>query len=124
MVKKLNKTLWLKCREYGVDSEMLHQIAKDELKIEHISECSIQELLFLIDRVCGKEAKAPSPRGMASPAQKGLILHLAEMLGWDDPKRLAGFIRKFAKVDSVDWLTKHQASAVIEGLKKLEQKKI
>lgn len=123
MMGKLNKKLWGVCREYGVDSETLHQIAKNELKLDHISECSTQEFLYLIDRVCGKKAVPPSPRGMVSPAQKALILHLAEVLGWDDQARLAGFIRKYAKVHSVDWLTKRQASAVIEGLKKLEKKK-
>lgn len=124
MLSKYNKKLWAVCREYGVGKELLYQIAEDELGIYHISECSTQELIYLIDRIKGKPVDKPSPKGMASAAQKGMIKHLTEQLGWDKPERLAGFIKKYAKVDSIDWLTKRQASAVIEGLKKLLEKKV
>ena len=55
-----------------------------------------------------------------SERQKKYIIDMAEKLGWgDNPKRLGGFLKKFAGVESLEWLSQRGASKVIEGLKKI-----
>ena len=118
--QKLIKKLWATAREYGVDSEQLHDMANTELCKVSIRSMTQKELLYMIDRIKGKQCRAPDIPGMVTYKQKCLIESLAKKLGWDDnPARLAGFIRKYAKTDSAEWLTRTQASSIIEGLKKM-----
>ncbi|TEB09157.1 regulatory protein GemA [Pelotomaculum propionicicum] len=63
-----------------------------------------------------RAAAAPGgPRG-ATEQQLWKIRGLAEKLGWDD-KRLLGFVKKYYRVDKVEWLTYAMAQACTEGLK-------
>lgn len=118
--KVLLKKLWATAKEYGVDSDTLHDIANSELCKTSIKSMTQRELLYMIDRVKGKACRAPDVPGMITHKQKCLIESLVKKLGWDDnPARLAGFIRKYAKTDSAEWLTKSQASSIIEGLKRM-----
>ncbi len=124
MKPELMRRLWAVAREYGVDKDMLHSLCIEELQEEHISHLSDRQALYLIDRVQGKDAIKPSPRGMISERQKKYIKDLEYKLGWNDnPARLAGFIKKYAKTDVIDWLTVSQAAKVIEGLKALAERK-
>lgn len=118
------RQLWATARNYGMDSEMLHELCLSELNQEHIRELSEREGKYLIDRIKGKDVPKPAPRGRASNEQKKYIRDLATKLGWDDnPARLAGFIKKYTKVDSVDWLTAYQASKIIEAMKRMASEK-
>lgn len=117
------KRLWAVGREYGLSKEDMHALAAAELSEEHISKLSEAQAKYLIDRIQGKDVSRPAPRGMASKSQKKYILDLSHKLGWsDNPKRLSGFIKKYAKTDSIDWLTSYQAGKVIEGLKKMSER--
>ena len=117
------KRLWAVAHEYGLSKEDLHNLSISELNREHISTLNEKEARFLIDRIQGKATVRPSPRGMASNEQKKYINDLAQKLGWNDnPARLAGFIKKYAKTDSIDWVTSYQASKIIEGLKKMAER--
>lgn len=117
------KRLWAVGREYGLSKEDMHALAEAELSEEHISKLSEAQAKYLIDRIQGKDVSRPAPRGMASNSQKKYILDLSHKLGWsDNPKRLSGFIKKYAKTDSIDWLTSYQAGKVIEGLKKMSER--
>lgn len=114
------RQLWATARNYGLDSAMLHDLALSELSQEHISKLSEREAKYIVDRIKGKDVPKPAPRGRASNEQKKYIRDLATKLGWDDnPARLAGFIKKYAKVDALDWLTAYQASKIIEALKRM-----
>ncbi|KYG90363.1 hypothetical protein A0U40_18400 [[Bacillus] sp. KCTC 13219] len=51
------------------------------------------------------------------------IEQLEQQLGWqDEPQRLQGFIKKYYKVERVEWLTSAQAWRLIESLKKMLEK--
>lgn len=124
MKPELMRRLWAVAREYGVDKDMLHTLCKEELNEEHISMLSDRQARYLTLRVQGKDAVKPSPRGMITAEQKKYIRDLEIKLGWaDNPARLAGFIKKYAKTTLLDWLTVRQASKVIEGLKALSERK-
>ena len=69
-----------------------------------------------------KQARRANLRLRASGSQIRLIYHLMEDLGWV-PKRLYGFILKMTGEDYPERLTKEQASNVIEGLKKMRDRK-
>lgn len=78
-------------------------------------ELKIDELEF---RKTGRKKQRGYNR--ASEDQKNKIRKLEEALGWkDNPKRLRGFMKKYAKVEKLDWLTTYQASNLIEALKKV-----
>ncbi|MEG9884156.1 MAG: phage protein GemA/Gp16 family protein [Hyphomicrobiales bacterium] len=71
-----------------------------------------------VDYPSGK-GLTPSGEPRPTPAQWYRIDRLARAKGWDrglnDP-RLAGFVRRTAKVGAPSWLTRRQASRVISGL--------
>lgn len=114
------RQLWATARNYGLDSAMLHDLALSEFSQEHISKLSEREAKYLIDRIKGKDVPKPAPRGRASNEQKKYIRDLATKLGWDNnTARLSGFIKKYAKIDNIDWLTAYQASKIIEALKRM-----
>lgn len=118
MRDKVMRKLWCTAKEYGLDEDMVYQLVFDEYGLEHISAMTDNEAYYIIDRIAGKRAVKPSPPGMATAGQKMLIRHLERELGWgENPTRLAGFIKKYSGTDCIDWLTKSQAGAVIEGLK-------
>lgn len=115
------KRLWAVGREYGLSNDDMHALAMSELSEEHISRLSDDAAKYLIDRISGKNA-APPRRGMASNAQKKYITDLAHKLGWsENPQRLSGFIKKYAKTDNIDSLTAYKASKIIEGLKRMTE---
>lgn len=121
---ELMRRLWAVSHEYGLDKDMLHELCLEELGEEHISSLSDKQAKYLIGRIQGKNVQKPAPRGMITNEQKKYIKDLEQQLGWDDnPARLAGFIKKYAKTDVIDWLTVRQASKVIEGLKVMAERK-
>lgn len=118
MQRKYNSALWATARDFGFDKDMIHEIIAADLGHTSVKELTDEETMYIIDKIKGKQCRIPTVKGMASYAQKQYIKALADGLGWTDPKRLAGFIHKYAKTDHIDWLTMRQASAIIEGLKK------
>ncbi len=110
------RKIYALAREKGVDNDNLHSLLYSICKKEHLSEITITEAIKLIDSLEGN--KNPY---RVTPKQLHFIQELAKDFGWDE-KRLAGFVKKVGGVDNINWLTKKQASAVIEGMKKLKQK--
>lgn len=113
------------CNQLNLDTDLRHQItaALTEGRTESLTELSKAEACRLIDYLVERSGGKPSgPKNRASGEQKWKIRDLANQLGWTEPARLKGFIRKYARVDMVDWLTPLQASNVIEGLKRLLDK--
>jgi hypothetical protein len=90
------------------------------------AEMTERELVRLIDHWgrMGSDVRAAAPRvadapGMATRWQLATIERLAWELGWEqglDDARLLRFVQRTAKIDSVRWLEKGAASAVISGL--------
>jgi len=62
----------------------------------------------------------------ATAEQKELLHRLEKGLGWhEDPRRLAGFVRKMTKerTDDVDRLRRQEASLIIEALKSMSTRR-
>lgn len=120
---KARRLLFGVAREYGIDSELLHERIENEFHRKSISELKDNQIYALVDKLKGKSNHRNINRhgaGRLSQAQHKLILEYADILGWtSNPKRLQGFIRKYSRVDDINWLTAKQASKIIEGLKKM-----
>lgn len=118
MRNKLLQRLWCVARERGMSSEELHAFVGSTCGKTSLKIVSDKEAYYILDVLNGKPARRP--HGMASEAQIWKINELAKALGWEnDPRRLHGFIKKYAKCDRPEWLTKRAAQGIIDGLKKM-----
>ena len=113
------RKIWATAREMGMDEDVLRARVAALTGSESISSMTKQQAGILIDTLTNPAAKRTD---RATQEQVWKMNQLAGQLGWDNPKRLLGFIRKYAKVDSPAWLTSRQAWRVIEGLKKMLEK--
>lgn len=115
------RKIYATAKELGIDNDMLHTYVFNRTGSQHISTLTVAEANKVIDGLefhrIEKEGVIP---GRASERQQRYILDLAIKLGWqDEPWRLKGYLKKYAKVEDVTWLTSRQASNIIEGLKKV-----
>ncbi len=120
------KKIYAVAREIGIDNDLLHALVEKRFSKQHISDLTLIQAGALIDYLeerkgRGRNIQLPSGRKVPLVTDKQLykINQLARQLGWDNPKRLPGFCKKYAGVDKPEWLTKEQAWRVIEGLKSL-----
>jgi len=121
------KKIYAVAREIGIDNDLLHSQVEAKFKKQHISDLTLNQAGALIDYLEGlkgdknRHVQLPTGRLLPLITDKQLykINQLARQLGWDNPKRLQGFCKKYAGVDKPEWLTKEQAWRVIEGLKSL-----
>lgn len=110
------RKIYVMARESRIDNDDLHSLLYSLCKKKHLSSINVAEAIKLIDCLSGKNIP-----GRVTDRQIYYIKSLSKEFGWND-KRLAGFIKKVGGADSIKWLTKRQASAVIEGMKKLKEK--
>lgn len=114
------KKIWAAARELGLDEDLLRGLSLAVTGSESIAALSKAQAAMLIDELEARKTGDFRP-GMASRRQLWLIKKLAEELGWaDDPRRLRGFLKKYAKVEDLTWLTGEAAYKIIEGLKKIK----
>ena len=118
------KKIWAMGKRLGMDKEDLHAIAYRVSGNEHISTLTGREAGRVIDelkRYAGDQdciQTRSAGEGRLTDAQQRMIAVLIRDLKWlDQPGRLSGFLRKYAGVDDVRFLTAQQASRVIDGLK-------
>jgi len=114
------KKLWAAARQAGLDRDEVYDLVEAESGGRSVSALTLDQAARVIDRVTGHRPAEDQAkrRGRATPAQVRLIKHLAVTeLGWDDPKRLAGFLERMARTRYVNDLTAYQASTIIEALK-------
>lgn len=138
------KTLWglAKSPELSMSSEELYRLVQKETGKDSLRALSQGELdrvaLALEQRKDRAKTPPPIPEscGKGRPetaAQRRKIYKLCETLGWvESPKRLQGFIQSMfagkprpgepVRSYRLEWLTRAQCSAVIEGLKKMIEK--
>lgn len=115
----------------------LHEMVYSIASKEHISSLTSDEACTVIDRLKGgmrlesrpykkpKTSTTPSRTGMASDGQiKKIWFLIFSLKEYDKPeasqdmqKRLRGFLKKYAGIDDLKFLSYHKANAVIEGLK-------
>lgn len=119
------RKIYATASELGIDNDMLHTYVFNATGSQSISVLTVKEAAKVIDGLEAHriEKNGGNVRGMANERQQRYILDLAKKLGWkDEPWRLKGFIRKYAGVEEVKWLSSKQASNIIEGLKKIIDK--
>ncbi len=117
-IRKLHVT----AREYGIDSDLLHEhifriVRKDSIKL-----LTREEAAKVIDSLEGRQGAGEETM---TQKQRWYILSLAKKLGWTDEagkvdeKRLNGMCVKYAKTSCWKWLSRSSASGVIEALKNM-----
>jgi hypothetical protein len=116
LTKPQLKKIWATARELGMDKDLLYSVVQHLTGSDSISSLTIAEANTVIDFLTNQAIP-----GRATKQQIWKINRLAEELGWDDnPSRLVGFIKKYAGVENIKWLTSNQAWRIIEGLKKMK----
>ncbi|WP_248928181.1 regulatory protein GemA [Paenibacillus hamazuiensis] len=122
---QLLKKIWALAKEIKMSEEDVRAIAERITGEARLSTLSKAEACLIIDtmnEVAGKTRARP--RGRISKAQRWKIAELEKELGWsDEPQHLKNFIKKYYKVDHIDWLTQPKASKLIESLKNMAARK-
>lgn len=108
------KLLWQLARQRGMDSDTLHARAQHISGKDSLKELTASEAARLTDDLMGKPAENPY---RASSAQIGIIRGLSDKLGWDDPRRLSGWLLSRWRVERPEWMTSYQARECIEAMK-------
>lgn len=109
-------------REYGLDDDLLHVHIQTVTGKDSLRKLSLGEAVRVIDSLDQKAADQMTWK------QKYRIDRLLQELGWTDEKgepdykRLDGFCSKYCGVDSHKWITRRNASNVIEALKNMARK--
>lgn len=116
---QLLKKIWALAKEVGMDEDSVRAITQRMTGQDRLSALSKAEACLIIDAINVYAGKAKSrPRSRISKGQHWKIKQLEKELGWaDDPAHLRNFIRKYYKVDHIDWLTPKRASDLIESSK-------
>ena len=118
------RKIYALARERGMDDELLHIHVSTLSGKEHLKELTLPEAIVIIDSLAGKQIAGLNPKvNPATMKQCSYLEGLASELGWTDEDgkvdmlRLNGFAKSQYGVDRYQWLTKSQASNVIEALK-------
>lgn len=116
------RKIWTMAREVypaGEAEDLLRGLVKELTGSDRISTLTPDQASRVINALMKKSVPTPPRRpGMASDGQLRKIKALIHALGWNDnPRRLRGFLKKYAGIEREEWLTAHQAWRVIEGLK-------
>ncbi len=118
------KAIWALGKRLDMDEDDLHAIAYRISGLESISALTGREAGRMIDELKARAGERPGvPRcsmggTRATDAQRRMITVLTRDLGWiDKPERLRGFLRKYAGVEDMRFLTVQQGARVIDGLK-------
>lgn len=116
--KQIRK-LWMQAKELDMEEEDLRGLVFNLTGSDHISTMTKAQAGRVIDYLSDRIRGDYRPHA-ASRQQLNKIKKLAAELGWgDDPKRLAGFVKRQTGVDNERWLDAGGAWRVIEGLKKM-----
>lgn len=116
------RKIYALAREHGIDTDLLHTHIQMLTKKASVKELTVTEAIQVIDSLEGKEKKAA---GHASVKQMRYIEGLMRQLNWMDEdgnpemQRLDGMCKKYCKLDSHKWMTKRDASHIIEALKNM-----
>lgn len=123
--RKLIAQAHLAAKRLGLDEETRREAQLAAVGKASCAEMTEAELAYLIAhwnaRGSGVTATAPAGGGvgMATGWQLATLERLAFEMGWRDglkDERLLSFVRRTAKVDRPEWLTREACSKVISGL--------
>lgn len=108
------KMLYGLARKNGMDSDMLHARVYEVTGSDSIKALSASAAARVIDGLLGKQQSDTR----ATNAQVGIILGLADKLGWSkQPDRLRGWLRSRWEAELPGWLNSYQARECIEAMK-------
>jgi len=118
------RAIWGMSKKASMDEEILRDLCEGVTGTRRISKLTIKQANALISALNKSLPKrsSHSPSGKLSAAQKAKIFKLMYLLGWNY-YQLRGFIKKNTGVDHINWLTQKHAFNIIEGLKKIHQRK-
>ncbi len=114
------RKIYVLARETGMDSDLLHLYVFNTVKKDSLSGLTITDAVKVIDGLSGKKK---SREEHATKKQEWKIKDLAKKMGWldgaggADEERLNGFLRERMGVEHYKWLSKKEASGVIEAFK-------
>ena len=103
----------------GLDCDTLHAHIYAVTKKESIKELSVMQVIYSLEGI---------DTNRISNRQKDYILSLAKTLNWvnDDKsvniETVAGFIEGQTGIKEINWLTKKQASKIIEAMKAIAER--
>ena len=109
-------------RERGIDNDTLHAHIYNLTNKESIRSLSISEAVKVIDSLEGTDTSRITYR------QKEYMLKLCVRLKWTDDKgqpnidTLNGFVKGQTGAPDINWLTKKQASKIIEAMKAIAER--
>lgn len=116
------RSIWglAKSKELQMDKDMLYSIIMRETGKDSMRELTTKECNRIISVLIKMKEQQQTRPGMATDEQIWKIRSLEKDLGWsDNPKRLEGFVKKFYKVEKLEWLKFKEASKLIESLKRM-----
>lgn len=107
--------------QLGLGKTDLREMVRNLTDQDSVAGMTKAQAIKLIDYLVDLQNNSYRPAA-ASPQQIWKIKQLASALGWDNPRRLNGFLKKYAKVERLEWLDARRAYQVIEGLKKMAER--
>ncbi|AJA42396.1 hypothetical protein AJ85_05735 [Alkalihalobacillus alcalophilus ATCC 27647 = CGMCC 1.3604] len=124
------RKIWATAKELNLEEDDLRSVVSEVSGSPSISSLTFDQAKAVIDRLGGKnnqpsKANKSNKRksSQVSNQQIWKIQQLEKELGWEDnPKRMKAFMKKYAGVDRIEWLTPQKAWRLIESLKKLTEK--
>lgn len=114
------RKIYAEARDAGLDNDYLHELIRNIHGKESLKELEKWEAAMLIDALVKMNGGADRP-GMITERQAWLLADYQIKLGWTD-EQMRRFVKKYAHVEFVHWLTKQGASKIIEALKSIYAK--
>jgi hypothetical protein len=106
--------IWSLARQMDIPEDVLRDNAQRISGKRSLRALSVSQAARLIDQMQGKRQQSET---RATDGQLAVIRDYARKLGWEDPKRLHGWILSRYGVERLEWLRSEQASLCIEALK-------
>lgn len=131
MIKKITtpqiRKIYSLAKELNLDNDLLHEFTYNIVRKDSISKLNNIEAITLIDELeykkTGVRREKTYRSNRATEDQIYKIQALELELGWrNNPNRLKGFMKKYSRVDNIQWLTFESASNLIEALKKVKER--
>ncbi|MEC1178518.1 regulatory protein GemA [Metasolibacillus meyeri] len=117
------KKIWAIARDIGMEREDIYSVLLRETGKDSMRKCSQKELERVLLSLRAVQGHRDARSNKATKKQLWKIEQLEQQLNWQsEPQRLQGFLKKYYKVERVEWLTSKQAWRLIESLKKLLEK--
>lgn len=131
MNAKQRGQIFAEAGKHGIDNELLHELVYNETGKTSIKQLTYLEAAKVVGRIQG--GGAASAKGKKRTDEGGntetipmrrKIYMLTEELGWNnDEKRIRAYAVKMTGTDRLEWLTLRQCFVIIEGLKKMVERK-